>query len=62
MLPKEMQERIVVADIEKDGWFDKAVEQAKVIAEKPFNISDEAIDMFDQEACFDKVYKLLMNK
>lgn len=59
MLPKEMQERIVVADIEKVGWFDKAVERAKEIAERPFSASDEAINMFDQEACFEKVYSLL---
>ena len=61
MLPKSMQKRIVVADIEEEGWFDKAVEQACEMAKKPYSPDEEAIDMFDQEACFDKVYKLLMS-
>lgn len=60
MLPKSMQERIVIANIEEEGWFDKAVEQAAAISRQPYTPTEEAIDMFDQEACFDKVYALLM--
>lgn len=61
MLPQSMQERIVIADIEDDGWLDKAVEQAAAIARRPYTPTEEAIDMFDQEACFDKVHALLMS-
>lgn len=61
MLPKSMQERIVVANLEENGWFDKAIDKAKEITKHPFTITEEAIDMFDQETCFDKVYALLMS-
>lgn len=61
MLPRGMQERIVIANIEENNWFDKAVNHANEIALKPFTITDEYINMFDQEACFDKVYALLIN-
>ncbi len=61
MLPKSMQERIVVANIEEEGWFDKAIEEACVLAKKQYAPDDEAIEMFDQEACFDRIYSLLMS-
>ena len=60
MLPKSMQERIVIADIEEDGWFDKAVDTAVEIAKIPYKADKEAIEMFDQEECWEKVYQLLM--
>lgn len=60
MLPKSMQERIIVADITKDGWFDKAVKDAGEVAKKPYVADREAIEMFDQEECWEKVYQLLM--
>lgn len=59
MLPKSMRERIVVADLEDKEWFDKSVEAAARIAEQPFEIDRESIEMFDQEECWEKVYHLL---
>ena len=61
MLPQSMQERIVIADIEEEGWFDKAIEKAVELSKEPFTPSKDAIEMFDQEACFEKVYSLLMS-
>lgn len=61
MLPQSMRGRIVVADIDEEGWFDKAIEQAVELAKESYKPDDEAIEMFDQEACFDKVFSLLMN-
>lgn len=60
LLPSCMQERIVIADLSKPDWFDEAVNQAKQKALYPFEASEDAISMFDQENCFDKVYTLLM--
>lgn len=61
ILPKSMQERIVVADIEEKDWFDKVINQATVLAKKPYVPTEDAIEMFDQEICFDKIYSLLMS-
>ena len=59
ILPESMRKRIVIADIKEDKWFDDAIVQAKSIACEPFEITQEMIEMFDQECCFDRTYKLL---
>ncbi len=61
-LPQNMKDRIVIADIGERGWFDKAVKVATEIARRPFRPTEENMEMFDQEVCFEKVYLLLTER
>ncbi len=59
IIPACMQQRLVITDINEDGWFDKSVEKAIEISRTPFNPTQEATDLFDQDKSFLKIYKLL---
>lgn len=58
-MPVCMQQRVVIADIEKHDWFDNAVEQALALSKLAFEPTQEAIDLFDQEKNFECIYALL---
>lgn len=57
-LPQCMHERIVVVNLGDTNWFDKGMKQAMSIAEKNFEPTKEAIDLFDQEKSFQIIYSL----
>ena len=60
VLPECMQKRIIIADIDSPGWFDKAVAEARKLANVKFLPTEEAIELFDQETNFEKIFNLLM--
>ncbi|RQO65702.1 hypothetical protein DBR40_23285 [Pedobacter sp. KBW01] len=54
-LPVCMRERIYIVDIDDEKWFDKAIEFAKKTIKKPFQPSEAALEMCDQERTIKKV-------
>ena len=56
-LPDCMKKRIIIVDVGEPEWFAKALEQAKVIVEKPYVPSEEALIMFDQQKSMEYVIK-----
>jgi len=61
VLPQCMKSRIILADLDDNEWFDKAVEASNVLIEKPYFPSEEALNMFDQKRSFRIMEKLLFN-
>lgn len=59
ILPECMRERLVVADINQEEWFDEAVKKAMAIITVPFQPNSEAIELFDQDQSFKKINKLI---
>ena len=58
-LPKCMQQRLVVADVEEPDWFDKAVDAAYAKTSERFEPTEEALEMFDQVRQFKHVHALI---
>jgi len=56
-LPACMRERVFVASLEDNKWFEKAVEHAQRVVQKPYIPSEEALNMFDQERSMNLVAK-----
>ncbi|MGE5466089.1 MAG: glycosyltransferase [Ignavibacteria bacterium] len=54
-LPDCMRQRIVVADLDSDHWFDDALREAEAISKSPFVPSLDAIQMFDETECMKAV-------
>jgi hypothetical protein len=62
ILPECMKKRIILVDIENQLWLDKAIAEAETILKKPFEPSDEALELFDQKKSFKQIEKLLMTE
>lgn len=59
ILPDCMKKRIILIDLEDEKWFVKAVNMADSIVNQKFEPSKEALDLFDQRRCFNKILNLL---
>ena len=57
-LPKCMQERVVIVNIEDEYWFDKAIEAAKQLTVNPFIPTEDALKIFDQSQAFKKIHNM----
>lgn len=58
-LPKCMQSRIIVVDIQNKDWLKVAFDKALYIKRKDFKPSIKALDLFDQKRSFTKKLNLL---
>ncbi len=56
-LPACMKERIIVVDLDRQGWMEDALNSAKVILKKAYKPSLAAVEMFDQDSSMMKVAK-----
>lgn len=54
-LPECMRSRVIVVDINDNLWLEKAIKQAKEITKEPFNPSEKALNLFDQERSMKQV-------
>jgi len=61
ILPECMKERIVLVNLNNPNWFDLAINDAKKVYEKNFELSDEAVSIFDQNKSFEIISKLYYN-
>lgn len=59
ILPECMRARLVVVDINQEGWFDVAVSKAMEIVSEKFQPSTESIELFDQDLSFKKINELI---
>ena len=44
-----MKSRIVVVDLQDDHWLEKAIRHAEDVVKIPYEPSESALDIFDQE-------------
>jgi len=56
-----MQNRVIIVNLSDDGWFDEAVNKAKMITESAFVPTEESLKLFDQNRTFEKMRKYLGN-
>jgi hypothetical protein len=54
-LPLSMKRRIVVVDVDKHGWLDRALLDASVVLESSFEPCTEALEKYDQMQSMRKV-------
>ncbi|MDB4324988.1 glycosyltransferase family 4 protein [Flavobacteriaceae bacterium] len=59
ILPICMKERIILINIDNKNWFTDAIEKADTIINSKFSPSEEALDIFDQRRCFNKILNLI---
>lgn len=59
VLPRCMQDRIVLVDIADKDWFDRAMDMAARIIKTPYSPSAEALSMFDQNRAFREMQALI---
>ncbi len=60
-LPECIQNRIILTDVEKKGWFREAVDMALQKYNESFQISNEVENLFDQEHSLITVYEMIKN-
>jgi hypothetical protein len=58
ILPISMKERIILVNLDNKNWFTDAIEKANTIVTSKFLPSEEALDIFDQRRCFNKILNL----
>jgi hypothetical protein len=58
-MPECMKSRIIIIDLQNSKWFDEALDAAIQITKEPFRPSLTALDMFDQEKSFLRLFKLV---
>jgi len=56
---KCMRERILIVDLADEKWFEKGIEFGKRMKEIPYVISDEALELFDQDKSIKRAIDLL---
>lgn len=54
-LPECMRKRLIIVDILENGWLNKAMATAPSIANTPYRPSEQAIQMFSQDASIGRV-------
>lgn len=59
ILPQGMKDRIILTDLDDKEWFKKAVVKAELLGKEDFVPSEEALEMFDQRKCFNKILNLI---
>ena len=58
-LPKELQERIILINLNNKRWLEEAINKANLLNKKPFNPKNVNLDQFDQLKSFKAIYKKL---
>ena len=58
-MPRCLKERIVLVDLDREDWFDRAMEEAVRITGTPYLPSWEALGVFDQNRSFREMQALL---
>lgn len=58
-LPDCMKNRIILIDLQDKNWFIKVLNKAKSIENCKFTPSEQALDLFDQRRCFNRILNLL---
>jgi len=61
-LPDCMKARILLVDLERPGWFERALELAAEITRTPYRPSERALEAFDQDNTFMEMQALLFAK
>ena len=59
LLPKCMQSRIILINLEDDNWFGKAIHSANEIVKSPYIPSENALHLFDKRESFKAIVELL---
>lgn len=62
MLPKCMQERIILVDVNKELWFEKAIAASNEMLSSSFSPTKEALILFDQKKTFSILSQLYKNQ
>ena len=58
-LPGCMKNRIILVDLTQDDWFDRSLERAIEITQKPYQPSERALKAFNQDNTFREMQALL---
>ena len=56
-MPISIKSRVIIIDLTKNDWFDKAINKAEYLLQKRFEPCEEALEMFDQNQTFKKMAK-----
>jgi len=60
-LPECMKERIIIVNLDKNNWFENAITRAKLITNKKFVPTKNALQKFDENNTFDKMYDCIFD-